>query len=245
MSAKKHNKVLHGKNCFITGATGGIGRALSRKFAEIGCNLFLTATNNEKLAALQKELAETNKGSRVFFKSGDLCKVKDIDELIAEATAKSDTIDILINCAGVFPVKALRETSIADFDRCFDINVKAPFIFCKAFSRHMTQNKWGRIVNIGSSSSYAGFKETSAYCSSKHALLGFSRSLYDELKEDGIRVFCVCPGSAKTKMGEQVKGQSPESFIEPSEIAEYVAFIISFDNEMVSEEIKLNRIRLQ
>ena len=106
----------------------------------------------------------------------------------------------------------------------------------------MVSKKWGRIVNIGSSSSYNGFKNTSIYCSSKHALLGLSRSLHDELKEHNIRTFCVSPGSIKTSMGKRVIGQNYDTFMDPKEIAEFIVYIISFDKEMVSEEIKLNRI---
>ena len=151
-------------------------------------------------------------------------------------------IDILVNCAGIFPVKPLSDSMIDDFDKCFDINIKSAFILCKEFSKEMVSKKWGRIVNIGSSSSYNGFKNTSIYCSSKHALLGLSRSLHDELKEHNIRTFCVSPGSIKTSMGKRVIGQNYDTFMDPKEIAEFIVYIISFDKEMVSEEIKLNRI---
>ena len=106
----------------------------------------------------------------------------------------------------------------------------------------MISNKWGRIVNIGSSSSYQGFKNTSVYCSSKHALLGLSRSLHAELKEFNVRTFCVSPGSIKTPMGKLVVDQNYETFLNPKEIAEFITKIISFNNEMISEEIRINRI---
>ena len=86
----------------------------------------------------------------------------------------------------------------------------------------MVSKKWWRIVNIGSSSSYNGFKNTSIYCSSKHALLGLSRSLHDELKEHNIRTFCVSPGSIKTSMGKRVIGQNYDTFMDPKEIAEWL-----------------------
>lgn len=99
-------------------------------------------------------------------------------------------------------------------------------------------------MSIGSSSAYSGVKETAIYCSSKHALLGLSRSLYDELKKYGIRVFCVSPSGAKTKMGKRIKNQDFKTFLDPKEIAEYVKFIISFNGRMISDEVRLNRLAI-
>ncbi|EPA05342.1 hypothetical protein BG20_I0134 [Candidatus Nitrosarchaeum limnium BG20] len=108
----------------------------------------------------------------------------------------------------------------------------------------MKEKKWGRIINIGSSSSYQGFSEGTIYCSSKHALLGLSRSLFAELKESKIRVFSISPGSIKTKMGKQDKKQNYKTFLDPKEVAEYIVYSINFDKELVSEEIRLNRFTM-
>lgn len=148
----------------------------------------------------------------------------------------------MINCAGVFPNSFLNDSTIEEFENCFNINVKAPFLLCKEFSKQMIHNKWGRIVNIGSSSSYEGYKKTSVYCASKHALLGLSRSLLDELKEYNVRTFCISPGSIKTEMANVLVEQDYSTFIDPKEVAELIIYLISFDKEMITEEIRLNRI---
>ena len=109
----------------------------------------------------------------------------------------------------------------------------------------MKKSKWGRIVNIGSSSGYNGFKNGTAYCSSKHALLGFSRALFAELKDNNVRVYSISPGSTQTKMGKLSKDQKFETFLEPKEVAEYVEFVIRFEKQLVSEEIRLNRIQMK
>ena len=145
----------------------------------------------------------------------------------------------------MFPVKLLSDSTIEDFEKCFGVNVKAAFVLCKEFSQGMISKKWGRIVNIASSSAYAGFKNTSIYCSSKHALLGLSRSLHSELKEHNVRTFCVSPGSIKTPMGKSVIGQNYETFLNPNEIAELIVRLVSFDNEMISQEIQLSRMDQQ
>jgi len=246
MSNNLRNKILKDKNCFITGATGGIGSCIAAKMAENKCNLFLTSRDAKELKQLKEKLERTyDKQIKIFYEAGDLNKVKDIKRIIEKTKRSLGSVDILINCAGVFPVKFLQDSDLEDFENCFNVNIRAPFLFCKAFSQSMIKNKWGRIVNIGSSSAYSGFKETSIYCASKHALLGLSRSLHNELKEYNVRTFCISPGSVKTKMGKLGKNQIFETFIEPKEIAEYVAFIISFDKEMVSDEIRLNRMITQ
>jgi short-subunit dehydrogenase len=241
-----NNSILENKNCLISGATGGIGKAIAMKMAEKKCNLFLTSTNIKKLKALKKEIESSCKESiKIFIEAGDLNKVEDINKIIAKSREELNTIDILFNCAGVFPVEPLSSTNLKDFENCFNVNMRAVFLFCKEYSQDMVKNRWGRIINIGSSSSYAGFKETSIYCASKHALLGFSRALHDELKEYNVRIYCVSPGSVKTDMGKLVKNQNYDTFINPQEIAEYIAFIISFDDTMVSEEIRLNRMIIE
>ncbi len=216
------------------------------QMAQSGCNLFLTSRDVAELQKLQQELQDAvGKDAKIFYEAGDLRNVEDVKRIIETAKKELKSVDILVNCAGVFPVKSLQDSSLEDFENCFQVNIRAPFLFCKAFVDDMKKNGWGRIVNIGSSSAYSGFKETSLYCASKHALLGFSRSLQSELKEHNVRTFCISPGSVKTEMGKKVTHQDFSTFIDPEEIAEYIAFIISFDKEMVSEEIRLNRMITQ
>ena len=241
------NQTLQTKNCLITGATGGLGIEIAKEFAKNGCNLFLTGQNKEKLIELKKEIELEQKNIKIEFETADLTNTEDIQEMIKKSKETFSNIDILVNCAGIFPVNLISDSTVNDFEKCFDINVKAAFILCKEFSQEMISNKWGRIVNIGSSSSYQGFKNTSVYCSSKHALLGLSRSLHAELKEFNVRTFCVSPGPIKTPMGEKIiKNENPnekfDSFMNPKEIAEFIVYLISFDKEMVSEEVRLSRI---
>ncbi len=238
-------KKFQNKNCLIVGASGGIGNEIAKKISELDCNLFLVGRNKNKLSALKKEITNKNKTIKVEYGLVDLTDDQSINNLIKKIRKEFGTIDILINTAGLFIVKSLQNSSIQEFDECFRINVRAPFIFCKEFSKDMKKRGWGRIVNIGSSSSYNGFKNGTMYCATKHSLLGLSRALFAELKEYGIRTYCISPGSTKTKMGRLSKDQNFETFLNPNEIAEYVTFMISFDKELISEEIKLNRIKME
>ena len=129
-----------------------------------------------------------------------------------------------------------------------NLNVRAPFVLSKEFSKDMIKNKWGRIVNIASSSAHNGFKNAAVYCTSKHALLGLSRTLFAELKNQNVRTFCVSPGSMKTRMAKEDEGLLAEhdysTFMDPNEVAEFITKIISYDNEMVSQEINLSRLSI-
>ena len=241
------NQILCGKNCLITGATGGLGKEIAKEFAKNGCNLFLTGRNNDKLNSLKNELENSVNEIKIDFEDADLSDDGEIQKLIEKVKNTFVNIDILVNCAGIFPVKLLSDSTVEDFENCFSVNVKAAFILCKEFSQGMISKKWGRIINIASSGAYNGRSKTVVYRASKHALLGLSRSLHSELKEYNVRTFCVSPGPIKTSMGHDiVKNENPDerfdSFMNPNEIAEFIAYLISFDNEMVSEEIRLSRI---
>jgi len=123
-----------------------------------------------------------------------------------------------------------------------NVNFRSAFLFTREFSKGMVKQKWGRIVNIGSSSAYSGFGGTSMYCASKHALLGFSRAIHDELKQYNVRSYYVSPSSTQSKMGLETKGQDYTTFLEPTDIAKYVVFSISFNSNIMTEEIFLKRM---
>jgi short-subunit dehydrogenase len=233
------------KNCVVIGASGGIGTEISKKISELDYNLFLVGQNGKKLLKLKSEILKKNKQIKIEIETVDLTKDQSIKNVIKKIRKKFGVIDILINTAGLFMIKSLVNSSIEDFDNSFRINVRAPFIFSKEFSKDMKKKKWGRIINIGSSSSYTGFKNGTVYCSTKHSLLGLSRALFTELKEYGIRTYCISPGSTQTKMGKLSKEQKFETFLEPKEIAEYTVFVIKFDKQLISEEIRLNRMNIE
>jgi short-subunit dehydrogenase len=239
----KKYRVFKNKNCLITGATGGIGRCIAMEMAKNKCNLFLTSTNIKKLRRLKQEIESLfGKEIKIYYEYGDLINIQNVKRIIKKVREKIKNVDILINCAGIFVVKSLTNSDLNDFKKTFNLNIRAPFILTREFSKDMKRNGWGRIINIGSSSSYEGSKDTSLYCASKHALLGFSRALHEELKDDNVRIYCLSPSGTKTKMGRLIKNQDFSTFIDPKEIAQYVIFISSFDGKMIPNEIRLNRM---
>jgi len=239
---KMRDSVLRGKNCLITGATGGLGKELCRQLIQKECNLFLTSRNERDLKILQKDLCQINKKLDVFFYKADLRNSKEIAKLVVVVKSKMKSVDVLINCAGVFHHDHIQKSAVEDFDESINVNVKAPFILSKSFVNDMIKREWGRIVNICSSSSHTGFANSSIYCSSKHALLGLSRALYEELRTKHIRVYSFSPGSIKTKMGKKIKNQNYESFMSAEEVSKFIVFSISFDSELITNEVKMSRI---
>ena len=239
--------LLKNKNCLITGATGGLGREIAIELAKEGCNLFLTS-KEENLEQLKSEIQKINNEIYVEYQLTDLRNDHEINLLVKEIREKLPQIDILVNCAGENHRKPISESTIEEYDSCMNLNVRAPFILSKEFSKDMVKNGWGRIVNIASSSAHNGFKNAAIYCTSKHALLGLSRTLFAELKNQNIRTFCVSPGSMKTRMAKEDKGLLAEhdynTFMEPNEVAEFITKIISYDNEMISQEINLSRLSI-
>ncbi len=240
------NSNFEGKTCFISGASGGLGEEIAKELANQKCNLFLTGRDEEKLSKLKDTIKNSTADTlQIKYQKGDLNNLEDVKKIIATAKEAFKGFDILVNSAGIFPSEPIQNTTLEEFEKTFNVNIRAPFIFCKEFSGEMIKNKWGRIINIGSTSSYSGFKNGSIYCSSKHAILGLSRSLQSELKSENVRTFCVSPGSIKTEMGKNTKDQNFETFLDPKEIAKYIVFAISFDKELISEEIRLNRINIE
>ncbi len=238
--------ILIGKNCFISGASGSIGECYAMRFAKEGCNLFLTGTNDKKLEKLKKDIENSVSGEiKIFYASGDFENVDSINKVLDTAKKTIGDIDILINSIGVTQFEPFISTTVEDFDKMFNLNVRAPFILCKELCKDMIKNKWGRIINIGSTTSYSSISVAPLYSSSKHAILGLSRAISQELSKDNVRVLCVSPGPVKSVMGKKVVkmfDEDWETFIDPEEIADYTAHAVKFDDTMVSEEIRLNRL---
>jgi 3-oxoacyl-[acyl-carrier protein] reductase len=232
------NYVLKNKNCLITGATGALGQELARQLFSHGCNLFLTSRSVNKLKSLALEIDCS--GHRIKYASFDLSNLLGIDSLIREVNSVFK-VDILINSAGVFSINEIENVSDKDLDIAINVNVKSPYVFCKHFSKDMKDNRWGKIVNIGSSSSYSGFKKGTLYCATKHAILGLSRSLYEELKEYNVQVICVSPGSMQSEMAKISVDQDFNTFLLPSDVASQILNVLLMENNMTCNELRLNR----
>lgn len=234
---------LKGKTALVTGGSGGLGAEICKQLASEGCSrIKVVAKNPDKYVSFREEFKKQFPDVEMDHEIVDLYRDKPGFLYFLRRQLK---FDLLFNCAGVFKIKGLMESSTEDYYELFDVNVLAPFLLSQRVGHFMKENGWGRIVNIGSSSSYNGSAETGLYCASKHALLGLSRSFYEELKPHNVRVYTVSPGSIQTEMGKSDDRQDYSTFLNPEEIAKYIIDMVKYDNEMISEEVRLNRVEVR
>jgi len=179
------------KQVAITGAGRGIGRAIAERFLAEGWRVWALARQQSSLEGLKGD---------VHFIPFDAADDQSVLQAAAKLTTDAGHLTALVNNAGIAVSAPLHKTSTEDFERTMRVNVTAPFLLIRELSGAMVKAGHGRIVNIASTAAKKGFKYTSAYCASKHALLGLTRSLALELAPKGVTVNAVCPGWTDTDM---------------------------------------------
>ena len=226
---------LHGMKIAVTGATGGIGRAIARELGSSGVSMVLIGRDRKAGTELVDELP----GS--FFLPADLTEEAPA-EIVSRSAELLGGLDGLINCAGIVLSRKFEETESEDYDRIMNLNVRVPYFLCSAALPFLRKSDRPVIVNIGSVVSYKGYPLQSVYAASKHALLGFTKSLAAEVMEEGIRVHAVLPGGVATPMAADVRPDiNTEDLITPEEVAESVKFLIAFRGKGVVDEIRIHR----
>lgn len=229
------------KRACITGGGRGLGLAIAHQLAKRGAKLLLVGRDLETLESASAAI-EAQHDVEVDVHAADLATDAGLDSTV-DLMSKIGGIDVLVNCAGVFPVGPLNELTREAYDHCFALNVRAPMFLSQAMVGQSLGHGHGRgkILHIASSSSFAGFANTAAYCASKHALLGLARALHSELQPLGIRSISVSPGSLKTEMGQQVVGQRYETFLEPIDVARVVGELLDDSSNMSIAELRIDR----
>ena len=216
----------------VTGAAGGIGQAIVARLAEDG---FAVAAV-DRLHDWASDPGLSSPGVRRFG-----CDVSSAGEVSSLHTAVNHELgqpDVVVNAAGVFFTHRIPDLSEADWDRTIDVNLKGPFLVCRAFLPDMVARGSGNIVNIASTAGLRGGRDRAAYCASKAGLVMFTRSLALDHGRDGIRVNCVCPGLIETAMADWItsrpdaleawRNQVPAGRIgQPKDIADMVGFLAS------------------
>lgn len=192
-------KLLEGKTALITGASRGIGNGIAHEFAKQGCNVAFTYLSSvEAGEALANELSAygvTAKGYR-----SDASQYDQAEELIANVLSDFDTIDILINNAGITKDGLLMRMSEEDWDQVVEVNLKSVFNLTKAVQRTMLKARSGSIINMSSVVGVKGNAGQANYAASKAGIIGFSKSVALELGSRNIRCNVIAPGFIETEM---------------------------------------------
>ncbi|HKO01989.1 MAG: hypothetical protein DMF58_13960 [Acidobacteria bacterium] len=208
----------------VTGASSGIGRATAELLVERGARVAIFARSAGKLKTLARKYED-----RMLAVPGDVSDADSVERLFAQTESRFGRCDILINDAGTYVSKRVERMTERDWDRVFAVNVRGAFLATRRAVKNMIARRSGAIVNVSSISGVIGpekFPGFSAYCASKAALIEFTEQLAVELKEHGIRVNCVSPGSVDTPMWAAVSGGAPADMT-ATEVAEVILFLAS------------------
>jgi len=202
----------------ITGGSSGLGLALAIELAKGGDQLALIARNRAKLEVAATEICTAVPGAKVSCYSVDVCDASAVQESIDKIIAQTGGIDLLINSAGILREACFEETTEAVFRETFDINLFGLINCCRAALPSLKANS-GTIINIASMASHTGVFGYTAYCASKHAVKGFTESLYYELKPQGVRVQLICPPEFDSPMVDAMnENRSPENMAQTQQI---------------------------
>ena len=239
---KDRFKHLHGRTAIVTGAAGGIGEALCRRLAGYQMNLVVTGRKAETLKALSDSLRA--EGIQVCECVGDLADMAFIDTVFAAAREHFGGVDVLINNAGLVHNCTVEEMTPELFDSIMQVNVRAPYFMCQKALPELRKSDCATIINICSVVAHKGYPRQSVYAASKHALLGLSKSLANEVYKDNIRVHVISPGSVFTPMIAKVRPDlTPEGMMLPEDIASVVGFYLEMrTSNAVVDEIQLHRV---
>lgn len=190
---------LQGKKMLITGATGGIGRAIAEAAAKQGADLVISGTREGVLNELAQELESTFHVKVIPVR----CALDDVvmtDELFLKAEQALGAIDIIVNNAGITKDTLLMRMSDEDWQSVLNVNLTSVFRLCRAAVKTMMKRRYGRIINISSIVGTTGNPGQTNYCASKAGMVGFSKALAQEIASRGITVNCVAPGFIETSM---------------------------------------------
>ena len=232
---------LKGLTALVTGAGGGIGRAIALALADKGVNVVLFGGKNlEKLSATANTVR--NKGVNCIAEPCDLTDYTSMCSAFDKVKQQVGKIDVLVNNAGMAYNEPLESTPVEIFDKIMNINARAPYLLTQLVLPYLKSSKRASIINISSVVAHAGYPDQSAYSASKHALIGFTKSLAKEVYKDGIRVHAVSPGGVYTDMIKIARPDlTSEGMILPEEIADIVMFLIENRGNAVIDEIIVHR----
>lgn len=226
---------LKDKVAIVTGGGRGIGQAIAQKFAGEGAKVAVAARTAAQVDDTVNSIIKT--GGEAIGMLADVSAEKDAGEIVERTLSRFGHIDILVNNAGILQASPIVAVEPQNWRRVIEVNLIGTFLCSRAVAPHLIERGWGRIINIASRSGKIGHPFLTAYCASKHGVVGFTKALAEELAAFHITVNAICPGVVETDMvSETVREQVGSAIIKPSEIAELALYLASEDAGGVNGE---------
>jgi 3-oxoacyl-[acyl-carrier protein] reductase len=225
---------LNGKVALVTGAGRGIGKAIALSLAKSGCRLILAARTRQQLDDVAQRIA----GEAIVIPT-DLTRDDELERLVEQSSKAWGSVDILINNAGWGKRAPVIRANIEDWDQTFRLNLRAPMILAQRFLPAMIAKGEGAVINIGSVSGKTGEANGAAYAASKFGLIGFTQSLYEEVREHGIKVSVILPGFVDTPLIPPNRQLDRGKMIQADDIAQAVHYVLTSPATCCPVEITL------
>lgn len=227
---------LSGQVALITGGSRGIGLAIARRLTRLGAAVAICGRNRAALdtaaAALQ------GAGARVFATVADVSQAADAASFVSQAESALGPADILVNNAGVGIFGPAHERSEGEWDAVLDTNLKGVFLVSRAVAPSMIRRRTGHIINISSLAGKNTFAGGAIYCASKWGLQGLSGCMAEDLRQYGIRVSVVCPGSVATDFSPHAS-RDTSNLLQPDDVAHAVAMLATQAPQSFISEVQL------
>ena len=214
-----------GKVALVTGAGRGIGKAVALSLAQLGCRVVLAARTSGELEKVKLDI-QNDKGLAIAVPT-DLTRDEDIDTLVRESERQFGAVDFLINNAGWGKRASVVRAKIEDWDQTLRVNLRAPMLLAQKLLPAMIEKGEGAVINIGSVSGKSGEANGAAYSASKFGLIGFTQSLYEEVREHGVKVSVILPGFVDTSLIPPNRQLDRGKMIRADDIAQTVLYVLT------------------